>query len=465
MTMHWEAADRDAFTGKGVQFGDEPMKLVVRHSSVELESDRLTATSLPLELKRGSKSDAPAWQFKWAGFDWKDNEAMEQSDSDTTASGPGTANTSLQSENQSYRPHSTSDFDILSMLGEEFGQNSALTPTSPQDRQGPGPRYFNSPLASHEPSMGLPYPDTDLNGLHSGICAHSEAANFNADADVCGTPNHQPIWHCNFGPLSLDPWAPRPEACDNEFGFRAAQLEMDAAQHKVAALQAELAAQHTQAQAEGLAESVLDLAKLRFANSAWTQTTTPFFMPKVNPLMQSDAAWCAPTNLPTKATASTSSAGNMREQGRKANQARSKSESTHTTVMLRNVPNDYTRDMLLELLDTKGFIGCYDFVYLPVDFKRKAGLGYAFVNFITHEDAQRVRRDLQGFSDWKVYSQKVLQVAWSTPLQGLAANIERYRNSPVMHPDVPDEYRPMLLSSGRPVRFPPPTRHIPPPSK
>merc|ERR1712039_1117033 len=101
------------------------------------------------------------------------------------------------------------------------------------------------------------------------------------------------------------------------------------------------------------------------------------------------------------------------------------------------LPNDYTRDMLLELMDTKGFKGRFDFLYLPMDFKRRSNLGYAFINFVTHEDAERARSLLQDFSEWKMSSKKVLQVLWSSPLQGVAANIERYRNSPVMHQDVP----------------------------
>ena len=44
-------------------------------------------------------------------------------------------------------------------------------------------------------------------------------------------------------------------------------------------------------------------------------------------------------------------------------------------VMLRNVPNDYTREMLLELLDSQGFAGRYNFAYLPCDFYRDANLG------------------------------------------------------------------------------------------
>jgi len=50
--------------------------------------------------------------------------------------------------------------------------------------------------------------------------------------------------------------------------------------------------------------------------------------------------------------------------------------------MLRNLPNNYTRDMFLSLLDEQGLSGLYDFVYLPMDFCRDANLGYAFVNFV-----------------------------------------------------------------------------------
>merc|ERR1719188_2087772 len=41
--------------------------------------------------------------------------------------------------------------------------------------------------------------------------------------------------------------------------------------------------------------------------------------------------------------------------------------TTNTTVMLRNIPNRYTRDMLIERLN-EGYKDQYDFVYLPIDF-------------------------------------------------------------------------------------------------
>mmetsp|Transcript_34987 Transcript_34987/g.81160 ORF Transcript_34987/g.81160 Transcript_34987/m.81160 type:complete len:420 (+) Transcript_34987:76-1335(+) len=133
-------------------------------------------------------------------------------------------------------------------------------------------------------------------------------------------------------------------------------------------------------------------------------------------------------------------------------------EPEKTTLMLRNLPNDYTRSMLLELLDVSGFISRYDFVYLPTDFSRRAGLGYAFVNMVTAADAQLVRGVLEGFRQWSVPSSKVCSVGWSSECQGLDANIERYRNSPIMHNSVPDEFKPVILSGGVRIPFPRPTR-------
>jgi len=72
--------------------------------------------------------------------------------------------------------------------------------------------------------------------------------------------------------------------------------------------------------------------------------------------------------------------------------------------MLRNLPNNYTRAALLELIDREGFTGRYDFVYLPIDFKTHAALGYAFLNMVTPEDAERLRKRLDGFSRWSAMS-------------------------------------------------------------
>lgn len=132
-----------------------------------------------------------------------------------------------------------------------------------------------------------------------------------------------------------------------------------------------------------------------------------------------------------------------------------------TTVMLRNMPNNYSRTMLVDLLESEGFAGQYDFLYLPMDFQSRACLGYAFINFTTPQGAADFWRVFDGYSNWAIPSRKVSGVSWSGPHQGLEAHIDRYRSSPVMSEAVPDEYKPILLGrNGVRIPFPPPTRRI-----
>lgn len=139
----------------------------------------------------------------------------------------------------------------------------------------------------------------------------------------------------------------------------------------------------------------------------------------------------------------------------------------YTTVMMRNIPNSMTRDALLGLIDAEGFRDCYDFFYLPLDFKNMVGLGYSFVNLLDPETAKRFHEHFSGFSGWgsAVSSEKVCEVSWSNALQGRDAHIERYRNSPVMHESMPEEAKPMLFENGERVTFPEPTKRIRVPKK
>lgn len=134
--------------------------------------------------------------------------------------------------------------------------------------------------------------------------------------------------------------------------------------------------------------------------------------------------------------------------------------ATMTTIMLRNIPNKYSSDLLVQLLDERGFKAQYDFVYLPMDFQNKVNLGYAFVNLLTNAEAVRFRDIFQGFCGWKFESVKESDISWAHPHQGLAEHIDRYRNSPVMHPSMPEEYKPLIFQGGVRVPFPAPTRPI-----
>ena len=138
-------------------------------------------------------------------------------------------------------------------------------------------------------------------------------------------------------------------------------------------------------------------------------------------------------------------------------------QSDQTTVMLRNLPNNYTREMLLTLLNDKGFAGRFDFVYLPMDFCRDANLGYAFVNLCDTFALRQLWRRFDGFCDWQLPSSKVCEVKLSGPHQGFKDHVERYRNSPVMHRSVPDEYKPVIFKDGVRIAFPRPTKRIKPP--
>jgi len=104
--------------------------------------------------------------------------------------------------------------------------------------------------------------------------------------------------------------------------------------------------------------------------------------------------------------------------------------------------------MLLELLDSNGFEGSYDFIYVPHSFKRLpalVNLGNFFVNFASHEVASLASARLVGFKDWVKHSDKVMDATWAATTQGQKACIERFQNSRVNGDSVPLECKPMIL--------------------
>ncbi|XP_068645337.1 protein MEI2-like 6 [Aristolochia californica] len=86
-----------------------------------------------------------------------------------------------------------------------------------------------------------------------------------------------------------------------------------------------------------------------------------------------------------------------------------------TTLMIRNIPNKFTK-MLLDFLDShcreensRGNIdnetSAYDFVYLPMDFGSGCNLGYAFVNFTSRSATVRLHRVLHK-KKWEILGSK-----------------------------------------------------------
>lgn len=133
-----------------------------------------------------------------------------------------------------------------------------------------------------------------------------------------------------------------------------------------------------------------------------------------------------------------------------------------TTVALQDVPVNLTRDVLLKVLDDEGFQGCYDFVYLPIAFESKRVVGSAIINFVSAEQVERFRQHFESFSGWPAPCPKVCAIhcVRDESHKGRMANIERYRNSSVMHSIVPDEFKPVVLFHGKRVPFPAPTSKV-----
>ncbi|KAK8706645.1 hypothetical protein V6N13_050200 [Hibiscus sabdariffa] len=121
-----------------------------------------------------------------------------------------------------------------------------------------------------------------------------------------------------------------------------------------------------------------------------------------------------------------------------------KSDGKETTIMLKNIPIRYTREMLKDFLDRhcmlsnleakmqNGGVGdeepsfsAFDFLYLPMDFVTRSNKGYAFVNF-TNPVAARKFYDERHDMHWDCFkSNKILQI-YSAKLQGVKQLVKHF---------------------------------------
>jgi RNA recognition motif-containing protein len=135
-------------------------------------------------------------------------------------------------------------------------------------------------------------------------------------------------------------------------------------------------------------------------------------------------------------------------------------QESRTTVLFRNVLTTSMRSDLCMLLNNEGFKGQYDFLYVPANFKTMLSFGYAFVNFVSAQAAEAARQYFNGF-EWDVQGESsMLETSWSNPHQGYDVHVQRYRDCPVMHSSVSDEYKPIVLQGGVRAAFPAPTKRL-----
>lgn len=81
-----------------------------------------------------------------------------------------------------------------------------------------------------------------------------------------------------------------------------------------------------------------------------------------------------------------------------------------TTVMIRHVPVKYMQQKLMRELNSVGFLGKYDFFYLPMESQVHANRGFAFANFISVEAADEFYKHFHGNRLRHFASEKVLAI-------------------------------------------------------
>jgi hypothetical protein len=131
-----------------------------------------------------------------------------------------------------------------------------------------------------------------------------------------------------------------------------------------------------------------------------------------------------------------------------------------TSVLLQNLPDGFTRNMVMDVIRAQGLAKDVDFVYLPANFKTMKPYEYAFVNLSTPEAAEKFLEKLNGFSGWDLPNNGACEASWCACNQGLAGFIERYRNSRIMHASIDDEHKPAVYKNGVRTGFPRPTKII-----
>ncbi|GMH34439.1 hypothetical protein BSKO_02273 [Bryopsis sp. KO-2023] len=124
-------------------------------------------------------------------------------------------------------------------------------------------------------------------------------------------------------------------------------------------------------------------------------------------------------------------------------EACSETQSARTTLMIRNIPNKYSQKMLLDVLNRK-YRSCYDFFYLPIDFKNRCNLGYAFVNFTSPAKTAEFYKEFHAKAWEEFNSKKVCEITYAR-VQGREALVEHFRNSrfPCSDPD----YLPLVFDT------------------
>jgi len=96
-----------------------------------------------------------------------------------------------------------------------------------------------------------------------------------------------------------------------------------------------------------------------------------------------------------------------------------------TTVMVQNIPREFTTARWIQEIDNAGFHGQYDFLYLPV--RNHANRGFAFVNFVSADVAEKFYWRFHGHRRPNTNAQTPFAVM-PADVQGFQQNMAHYMN-------------------------------------
>ncbi len=126
-------------------------------------------------------------------------------------------------------------------------------------------------------------------------------------------------------------------------------------------------------------------------------------------------------------------------------------EDRRTTVMIKNIPNKFSRELLLNIID-ENFKKAYDLFILPTDVNGYKNFGYSFINFTSSYYIPYFYSVFNGKKWSSTNSQKICEITYSK-IQGRNNLLSHYSNKIIFRNDeakkynseqkfkIPNEYR------------------------
>ena len=137
-------------------------------------------------------------------------------------------------------------------------------------------------------------------------------------------------------------------------------------------------------------------------------------------------------------------------------------EDRRTTVMIKNIPNKFNRDTILNMID-QHFKTAYDVFILPTDVNGYKNFGYSFINFTSSYYIPNFYFLFNGKKWPNTNSQKTCEITYSK-IQGKNNLLLHYSNKIIFHNEdakkfnisqkyiIPNEYR-MIFNNAFPNQF------------